>query len=113
MSGINGVNAANAVSTGGRACTRRFDDLAEVITQQEILEVIDGYRRTAGFALEALHDGISLADRDYRRHQVAVRRPTLRFEPGVRIRAVAIREGRPEQSTFGRDRGLITMDAQT
>lgn len=42
-----------------------FDRLDDVITKDEILEVTDGYRRTAGFALEALADGISLADRDY------------------------------------------------
>jgi 2-polyprenyl-6-methoxyphenol hydroxylase-like FAD-dependent oxidoreductase len=42
-----------------------FDRLDEVITPEEILEVTDGYRRTAGFALEALADGLSLADRDY------------------------------------------------
>ncbi len=43
-----------------------FDRLDDVLTAEEILEVTDGYRRTAGFALEALRDGVSLADRDYR-----------------------------------------------
>ncbi len=42
-----------------------FDRLADVITPAEIAEATDGYRRTAGFALEALADGVSLADRDY------------------------------------------------
>jgi 2-polyprenyl-6-methoxyphenol hydroxylase-like FAD-dependent oxidoreductase len=42
-----------------------FDRLDDVITGDEILEVTDGYRRTAGFALESLADGVSLADRDY------------------------------------------------
>jgi 5-methylphenazine-1-carboxylate 1-monooxygenase len=42
-----------------------FMDINDVITSQEIAEVTDGYRRTAGFALTALADGISLADRSY------------------------------------------------
>lgn len=42
-----------------------FADIAEVITPAEIAEVTEGYRRTAGFALAALADGISLADRTY------------------------------------------------
>ena len=42
-----------------------FDDVNDVISPEEILEVTDGYRRTAGFALEALADGTSLADRNY------------------------------------------------
>jgi 5-methylphenazine-1-carboxylate 1-monooxygenase len=42
-----------------------FDRLDDVITRDEILEVTDGYRRTAGFALESLAEGVSLADRDY------------------------------------------------
>lgn len=41
---------------------QRIDD---VITPAEILESTDGYRRTAGFALAALADGISLADKSY------------------------------------------------
>ncbi|MCB0965330.1 MAG: flavin-dependent oxidoreductase [Ilumatobacter sp.] len=41
-----------------------FDALDDVITPEEILEVTDGYRRTAGFALEALATGTSIADRD-------------------------------------------------
>lgn len=40
-----------------------FDDIGDVITRDEILAVTDGYRRTAGFALEALADGTSIADR--------------------------------------------------
>ena len=42
-----------------------FADIADVITPEEIAEVTEGYRRTAGFALAALADGVSLADRDY------------------------------------------------
>jgi 5-methylphenazine-1-carboxylate 1-monooxygenase len=42
-----------------------FGDIGEVITPEEILDVTDGYRRTAGFALAALSDGVSLADRSY------------------------------------------------
>jgi 2-polyprenyl-6-methoxyphenol hydroxylase-like FAD-dependent oxidoreductase len=42
-----------------------FDDIDDVISPEEILEVTDGYRRTAGFALSALADGVSLADRQY------------------------------------------------
>jgi 2-polyprenyl-6-methoxyphenol hydroxylase-like FAD-dependent oxidoreductase len=41
-----------------------FDRIDDVISRAEILEVTDGYRRTAGFALEALADGVSIADRD-------------------------------------------------
>jgi 2-polyprenyl-6-methoxyphenol hydroxylase-like FAD-dependent oxidoreductase len=42
-----------------------FADIADVIAPDEIAAVTDGYRRTAGFALAALADGVSLADRDY------------------------------------------------
>jgi 2-polyprenyl-6-methoxyphenol hydroxylase-like FAD-dependent oxidoreductase len=42
-----------------------FTDIADVITPEEIAEVTEGYRRTAGFALASLADGVSLADRDY------------------------------------------------
>ena len=42
-----------------------FADIADVITPDEIADVTDGYRRTAGFALAALADGMSLADRTY------------------------------------------------
>lgn len=42
-----------------------FDSIDDVITPDEILDVTDGYRRTAGFALAALADGVSLADRRY------------------------------------------------
>lgn len=42
-----------------------FADIADVITPDEIAEVTEGYRRTAGFALAALADGVSLADRTY------------------------------------------------
>ncbi len=42
-----------------------FDNVDDVISPEEILEVTDGYRTTAGFALSALADGISLADRKY------------------------------------------------
>lgn len=44
-----------------------FADIADVITPDEIAEVTEGYRRTAGFALAALADGVSLADRTYGR----------------------------------------------
>ena len=39
-----------------------FDDIADVITPGEILEVTDGYRRTAGFALAELQRGVSLLE---------------------------------------------------
>jgi 2-polyprenyl-6-methoxyphenol hydroxylase-like FAD-dependent oxidoreductase len=42
-----------------------FADIADVISPDEILAVTEGYRRTAGFALEALADGTSLAERSY------------------------------------------------
>ena len=42
-----------------------FDHINEVISPEEILEVTDGYRRTAGFALEALSSGMSLIDGNY------------------------------------------------
>lgn len=42
-----------------------FADIADVITPDEIDAVTEGYRRTAGFALAALADGVSLADRAY------------------------------------------------
>jgi 2-polyprenyl-6-methoxyphenol hydroxylase-like FAD-dependent oxidoreductase len=42
-----------------------FDSIDDVISRDEILEVTDGYRRTAGFALEALASGRSVADADY------------------------------------------------
>ena len=42
-----------------------FDDIGDVISRDEILAVTEGYRRTAGFALEALASGRSLADADY------------------------------------------------
>ncbi len=42
-----------------------FDDIGEVISELEISRVTEGYRRTAGFALAALADGVSLADRAY------------------------------------------------
>ena len=42
-----------------------FNHIDDVISPEEILEVTDGYRRTAGFALEALSSGVSLIDGDY------------------------------------------------
>jgi 2-polyprenyl-6-methoxyphenol hydroxylase-like FAD-dependent oxidoreductase len=42
-----------------------FNHIDDVISPEEILEVTDGYRRTAGFALEALSSGLSLIDGDY------------------------------------------------
>ena len=44
---------------------RGFDHIDDVISPGEILDVTDGYRRTAGFALEALSSGVSLVDDDY------------------------------------------------
>jgi 2-polyprenyl-6-methoxyphenol hydroxylase-like FAD-dependent oxidoreductase len=42
-----------------------FANIADVISADEIAAVTEGYRRTAGFALAALADGVSLADRAY------------------------------------------------
>jgi hypothetical protein len=42
-----------------------FGDIADVITEDEIAEVTEGYRRTAGFALAALQRGTSLLDEPY------------------------------------------------
>lgn len=42
-----------------------FADIGEVITPEEIMEVTDGYRRTAGFSRDALHHGGSLLDEPY------------------------------------------------
>ncbi|MGC6477919.1 MAG: flavin-dependent oxidoreductase [Ilumatobacteraceae bacterium] len=42
-----------------------FDHINDVISPEEILEVTNGYRRTAGFALEALSSGMSLIDGNY------------------------------------------------
>ncbi len=42
-----------------------FLDIADVISPGEILHVTDGYRRTAGFAMDVLHHAESLADRKY------------------------------------------------
>ena len=42
-----------------------FAAIGDVISPEEIAEVTEGYRRTAGFALAALGDGRSLLDRDY------------------------------------------------
>ena len=42
-----------------------FDDVGEVITEAEIAEVTEGYRRTAGFALAELQRGVSLTDEPY------------------------------------------------
>ncbi len=42
-----------------------FRDVADVISAAEIAETTEGYRRTAGFALAALAEGTSLADRAY------------------------------------------------
>ena len=42
-----------------------FDDIADVISPEEILEVTDGYRRTAGFALAELQRGVSLLEQPY------------------------------------------------
>ena len=42
-----------------------FADIADVITPEEIGEVTEGYRRTAGFSLAALQRGTSLFDEPY------------------------------------------------
>ena len=42
-----------------------FADIADVITPDEIAEVTEGYRRTAGFSLAALRRGTSLIDEPY------------------------------------------------
>jgi 2-polyprenyl-6-methoxyphenol hydroxylase-like FAD-dependent oxidoreductase len=42
-----------------------FDDIATVITPEEIAEVTEGYRRTAGFSLAALAQGASLIDQPF------------------------------------------------
>jgi 2-polyprenyl-6-methoxyphenol hydroxylase-like FAD-dependent oxidoreductase len=42
-----------------------FDDISDVISEDEIAEVTEGYRRTAGFALVALQRGTSLLDEPY------------------------------------------------
>jgi 2-polyprenyl-6-methoxyphenol hydroxylase-like FAD-dependent oxidoreductase len=42
-----------------------FADIGEVITPEEILEVTDGYRATAGFSRAALQRGTSLLDDPY------------------------------------------------
>ena len=42
-----------------------FDDINGVISREEIDEVTESYRRTAGFAVEALAAGTSLTDNDY------------------------------------------------
>ncbi len=42
-----------------------FDNIDDVISPTEIVEVTDQYRRTAGFALAALSNSASLADRNY------------------------------------------------
>ena len=42
-----------------------FDDIAQVISAQEILDVTEDYRKTAGFALAALQRKTSLLDEPY------------------------------------------------
>ncbi|MFN8020562.1 MAG: flavin-dependent oxidoreductase [Acidimicrobiales bacterium] len=42
-----------------------FDSIDDVISPDEIAQATEGYRRTAGFALQALSEGDSLADRSY------------------------------------------------
>ena len=42
-----------------------FDHINDVISPEEILEVTNGYRRTAGLRLEALSSGMSLIDGNY------------------------------------------------
>jgi 2-polyprenyl-6-methoxyphenol hydroxylase-like FAD-dependent oxidoreductase len=42
-----------------------FQQLSDVITPDEILQVTDGYRKMAGFSLQQLHERPSLADMEY------------------------------------------------
>jgi 5-methylphenazine-1-carboxylate 1-monooxygenase len=42
-----------------------FDDITSVITPEEIAEVTEGYRRTAGFSLATLAQGASLLDQPF------------------------------------------------
>lgn len=42
-----------------------FTHINDVITPDEILQVTEGYRATAGFALKALNEGVSLATAQY------------------------------------------------
>lgn len=42
-----------------------FDDIGDVISAEEIRQVTEGYRATAGFAVAELAKGVSLADRQY------------------------------------------------
>jgi hypothetical protein len=42
-----------------------FKNIDDVISPTEILQVTEGYRATAGFALSALNHGRSLADLAY------------------------------------------------
>jgi 5-methylphenazine-1-carboxylate 1-monooxygenase len=42
-----------------------FEQLSDVITPDEILEVTDGYRKMAGFSLQQLHERPSLAEMPY------------------------------------------------
>jgi 5-methylphenazine-1-carboxylate 1-monooxygenase len=42
-----------------------FEQLSDVITPDEILDVTDGYRKMAGFSLQQLHDRPSLAEMPY------------------------------------------------
>ena len=42
-----------------------FSDIADVISPEEIAQVTEDYRRTAGFALAALQRGTSLLDEPY------------------------------------------------
>ena len=44
-----------------------FDDIASVISPEEIAEVTEGYRRTAGFSLATLAQGASLLDQPFGR----------------------------------------------
>jgi 5-methylphenazine-1-carboxylate 1-monooxygenase len=50
-----------------------FANLSDVITPDEVVAATDGYRRTAGFALDALNGKPSLADLDYTSESSATR----------------------------------------
>lgn len=47
-----------------------FTSIDAVISPAEILQVTEGYRATAGFALADLNAGMSLADRDYKPKEI-------------------------------------------
>ena len=59
------VNVSRPMQLVEERAPHGFDRIDDVITRSEIDEITEGYRRTAGFALAALDDPTSLADRAY------------------------------------------------